>query len=137
MEDQIKEAAQLGISVAQLGLEEEKAIKSCQYQVLFGSPEVTGGEMLGGKAAKGRKAFRESFARLGELRAIVKPGTPVLALTASADLLSRNIVSKQLHFQNPNNIIVSPNRPNIRLAVRRLTTDSLDCFDWLVNSQVA
>lgn len=59
-------------------------------------------------------------------------GTPVLALTASADLHSRDIVRRQLHFQNSNNITVSPNRPNIRLGVRRLTTDSLDCFDWLV-----
>uniref|UniRef100_A0A3Q1ERV5 DNA 3'-5' helicase n=1 Tax=Acanthochromis polyacanthus TaxID=80966 RepID=A0A3Q1ERV5_9TELE len=29
---------------------------------------------------------------------------------------------------------VLPNRPNIRLAVRRLVTDSLDCFDWLVKN---
>lgn len=59
-------------------------------------------------------------------------GTPVLALTASADLHSRDIVRRQLHLQNAQNIVVSPKRPNIRLAVRRLTTDSLDCFDWLV-----
>lgn len=60
--------------------------------------------------------------------------TPVLALTASADLESREVVRKQLHFQNCNNIIVSPNRPNIRLAVRGLQSNSLDCFDWLVNN---
>lgn len=53
-------------------------------------------------------------------------------MTASADLHSRNIVRRQLHFQNANNITFSPNRTNIRLGVRRLTTDSLDCFDWLV-----
>lgn len=58
--------------------------------------------------------------------------TPLLALTASADLHSRNIVMRQLHFQNANIITVSPNRPNIRLGVRRLQTDHLDCFDWLV-----
>lgn len=60
--------------------------------------------------------------------------TPVLALTASADLESREVVRKQLHFQNCSNIIASPNRPNIRLSVRRLKTDSLDCFDWLINN---
>lgn len=55
-----------------------------------------------------------------------------MALTASADLHSRDIVRRQLHFHNATNITVSPNRPNIRLGVRRLATDSLDCFDWLV-----
>lgn len=40
IEDQIKEAADLGISATQLGLEEENAIKSCRYQVVFGSPEA-------------------------------------------------------------------------------------------------
>ncbi|XP_051804193.1 probable ATP-dependent DNA helicase RecS isoform X1 [Acanthochromis polyacanthus] len=160
IEDQIKEAADLGISATQLGLGEEKDIKSCRYQVVFGSPEawlsakwenVLSTEayktnLIGivvdevhltykwGNAGRGQKAFRESFARLGELRAIVKPGTPVLALTASADLHSRDIVRRRLHFQNAVNIIVSPNRPNIRLAVRRLVTDSLDCFDWLVKN---
>uniref|UniRef100_A0A8C6SGT9 DNA 3'-5' helicase n=1 Tax=Neogobius melanostomus TaxID=47308 RepID=A0A8C6SGT9_9GOBI len=133
MEDQIKEAAELGISATQLGPVEENAIKSCRYQVLLGSPEACCSCVFlfsnRGKAAKGRKAFRESYSRLGELRAIVKP---VLALTASADLHSRDIVRRQLHFKNENNIIVSPNRVNIRLSVRRLTTDSLDCFDWLV-----
>ncbi|CAM4659375.1 unnamed protein product [Leuciscus chuanchicus] len=85
-----------------------------------------------GNAAKGEKAFRESFAKLGELRAIVKPGTPVLALTASADLQSKAIVKKQLHLDNATTVTVSPNRTNIRLGLSRVSDRSLNCLDWLV-----
>lgn len=40
MDDQVKEATSLGISAAQLGPELERTIKSCRYQLLFGSPEA-------------------------------------------------------------------------------------------------
>lgn len=40
MEDQVQEAVNLGISAAQLGPENEKAIKNGRYQLLFGSPEA-------------------------------------------------------------------------------------------------
>lgn len=50
----------------------------------------------------------------------------------SAELHSREIVRRPLQLQNPVDIIASPNRPNIRLSIRRLSSESLDCFDWLV-----
>uniref|UniRef100_A0A8C6SLJ6 DNA 3'-5' helicase n=1 Tax=Neogobius melanostomus TaxID=47308 RepID=A0A8C6SLJ6_9GOBI len=130
MEDQIKEAAELGISATQLGPVEENAIKSCRYQVLLGSPEAW-------LSAKWENLLSTDIYRTNLIVVVFNIyiyflGTPVLALTASADLHSRDIVRRQLHFKNENNIIVSPNRVNIRLSVRRLTTDSLDCFDWLV-----
>ncbi|KAK0144333.1 putative ATP-dependent RNA helicase R290 [Merluccius polli] len=145
MEDQVREATNLGISAAQLGDATEELIRRGEYQLL-------------GTAAKGQTAFRESFARLGELRSIVKPvkislaacggvwciirrgelwkglgraapGTPVLALTASADLQSRAMVKGQFHLDSATTITVSPNQTNIRLGQRRVTTDSLD---WVV-----
>lgn len=59
-------------------------------------------------------------------------GTPVLALTATADLESRAIVKKQLNLDNATTVTVSPNRTNIRLGLGRVSAHSLDCLDWLV-----
>lgn len=56
----------------------------------------------------------------------------MLTLTASADLQSRAMVKKQLHFVSATIITVSPNRTNIRLGLRQVATDSLDCLDWIV-----
>nr|XP_054593292.1 uncharacterized protein LOC129160144 isoform X2 [Nothobranchius furzeri] len=121
MEDQVKEASKLGLTAMQLGVHALKDIRKANCQLIFGSPEAwlmqsKWREMLStktfrnnllgivvdevhliykwGKADKGHKAFRECFAKLGELRSIVRRGTPILALTATADLdsepLSKN-----------------------------------------------
>lgn len=55
-----------------------------------------------------------------------------MALTASADLQSRAIVKRQLHMDNATMLTVSPDRQNIRLGLHRVSTDSLDCLDWVV-----
>ncbi|KAL1005231.1 hypothetical protein UPYG_G00056390 [Umbra pygmaea] len=153
MEDQLKEAKKLGLSALQLGEPEQEQIRSGQCQIAFGSPEswllkkkwrdmlankVYRDNLIGivvdevhliykwGKTDKGDKAFRECFSKLGELRSIVKQGTPVLALTATADLHSKAIVKKQLHLENATQVIVSPNRTNIRLGLTRVSAYTLD-----------
>ncbi|KAG5275687.1 hypothetical protein AALO_G00123430 [Alosa alosa] len=83
-----------------------------------------------GEAAKGESPFRESFAKLGELRSITKEGT--LALTASADIKSRNRVRRILHMDNCIQIIASPNKGNIQLGLCMVPSNELNCFDWLV-----
>lgn len=55
-----------------------------------------------------------------------------MALTASADLQSRAIVTRQLHMDNATVLSVSPNRVNIRLGLHQISNDSLDCLDWVV-----
>ncbi|XP_060767264.1 putative ATP-dependent DNA helicase Q1 [Neoarius graeffei] len=146
MENQVREATALGISAAQLDPDNEALIKRGSFNIVFGSleswlsgkwrdmlaDEVYKENLLGivvdevhltykwGRASKGRTAVRESFSRLGELHSIVKPGTPVMALTASADLQSRAIVTRQLHMDNATTLTVSPNRQNIRLGLHQL-----------------
>ncbi|XP_015255333.1 PREDICTED: probable Werner syndrome ATP-dependent helicase homolog 1 [Cyprinodon variegatus] len=85
-----------------------------------------------GEAGKGSPAFRESFARLGELRSIVKEGTPVMALTASADIVNRGRVTKLLNMEKATQVTVSPNRSNIRLGLKHVPSHDLDCMDWVV-----
>lgn len=60
-------------------------------------------------------------------------GTPVLALTASADLESVSMVKRLLLLDNAATITESPNRRNIRLGLKHISGDSLDCLDWIVN----
>ncbi|XP_031168887.1 putative ATP-dependent DNA helicase Q1 [Sander lucioperca] len=85
-----------------------------------------------GEGAKGEAAFRESFARLGELQSIAKEGTPVLALTASADTKNRRRVTKLLHMENATEVTVSSNRTNIRLGLTQVPSNDFSCMDWVV-----
>ena len=57
--------------------------------------------------------FRPSFARLHELRALVPPGTPMIALTATVTPLRRADVIARLDMKGCECVSVSPNRPNI------------------------
>ncbi|XP_076146136.1 putative ATP-dependent DNA helicase Q1 [Alosa pseudoharengus] len=159
MEDQVKEATEMGITAMQLGVNDEVDIASGRCQLLFGSPESwllnnKWRDMLGsdvfqanvmgivvdevhltykwGQAAKGQTPFRDSFAKLGELRSLVKAGTPVLALTASADRESRARVMKQLQMDNPIILALSPNRTNIRLGLIKVPGHTLECLHWIV-----
>lgn len=84
-----------------------------------------------GQSEKGSCAFRESFAKLGELRSIVPSGTPILALTATADLDSRARVKKQLQLEGALTITASPNRENIRLGLKTTRGSTLDCLNWI------
>ncbi|KAK7939597.1 hypothetical protein WMY93_002923 [Mugilogobius chulae] len=85
-----------------------------------------------GEGTKGQPAFRESFSKLGELRSIVPEGTPVLALTASAETKHRDRVTKLLHMEAATQVTVSPNRQNIRLGLGSLSPNNLSSLDWLV-----
>ena len=61
--------------------------------------------------------FRPSYLRIAEIRQML-PGTPLLALTASATELVADDIMKQLHFEQPNIIRSSFSRPNLSYAVR-------------------
>ncbi|KAK7945430.1 hypothetical protein WMY93_001158 [Mugilogobius chulae] len=143
----------------QLGVNSEAEIVSSAPMLLFGSPESwllnekwrqllsKMKDLVGivvdevhliykwGQGEKGRSAFRECFARLGELRSLVKAGTPVLALTASADLESRARVKRLLLMDSATIVNESPNRQNIRIGLKHHSGGSLDCLDWVVKEE--
>ncbi|XP_068757423.1 uncharacterized protein [Montipora capricornis] len=73
-------------------------------------------------AKKGKKssAFRESFGKLGELRSFCKEGTPVGALTGTADETTQTTIKEVLCMKtNCRTIYVSPNRLNLRFSVEK------------------
>ena len=61
--------------------------------------------------------FRPSYGQLGALRAAL-PGTPVLALTATATLEVRAEIVRQLQMHEPEMVIETFFRPNLAFSVR-------------------
>ena len=70
--------------------------------------------------------FRPSYLRIGELRGLLGPDVPVLALTASATPLVRDDIARQLRFRPDSNVYaLSFDRPNLSY-VARITQNKTD-----------
>ena len=62
--------------------------------------------------------FRPEYIQLGDLRTLF-PNVPMIALTATADKITKQDILKQLHLEHAQTFIGSFDRPNLSLNVKR------------------
>ncbi len=80
--------------------------------------------------------FRKWCGLVGELRSLLPVSLPVLALTATVSLTTRKKTLKHLGQQKCLEVVRSPDRSNIRLAVKKVSSDATNTFSWLVNELI-
>ena len=77
--------------------------------------------------------FRYLYSQIVDVRSFFSVGTPVLALTATATQNVYETVCKNLCMKEPVVIAKSPNKPNIRYSVVRVSRDLDKSFGWLID----
>ena len=141
MKDQVEALRANGITAAYLNSSlsstEQRTVESALFngnlKLLYVSPEKLAGEAF--MSAIGQLAitmfaideahcisswghdFRPEYTRLKLLKSKF-PNTPVIALTATADRITRKDIIEQLALDNPASFIASFDRPNIFLEAR-------------------
>lgn len=82
--------------------------------------------------SQGKETFRKWFNDIGELRSLY-PRSSVLALSATCAIKIRKRVMKVLHLaDNFKEIVISPNKTNIRISVAKVSNTVETAMHWLI-----
>ena len=82
---------------------------------------------------KKKPAFRPHYNQLDELRSLVGLDVPLIALTATAAQRTKETILKTLCMKDCEEIIVTPNKTNIKFWVYEMKSTTSENFDWLVS----
>ena len=64
---------------------------------------------------------------------IALPGTPILALTGTADERTQKVIKTSLSMRDPKVLVLSPNRLNLRISVLKCKKEEMfDKLSWLI-----
>lgn len=86
-----------------------------------------------GQSEDGKEAFRKWFGHVGELRSLF-PNANVLALSATCTKKTAKRVKKCLNLSDKSlEIIVSPDKPNIKLVVKKVSKNIETAMFWLID----
>lgn len=86
-----------------------------------------------GQSEDGKEAFRKWFGHFGELRSFF-PNANVLALSATCTKKTAKRVKKCLNLSDKSlEIIVSPDKPNIKLVVKKVSKNIETAMFWLID----
>ncbi|XP_060557646.1 uncharacterized protein LOC132718053 [Ruditapes philippinarum] len=144
IDSQIEKLKACGLCAIHLTSEVESIPPQCKY--LFASPEtllttnrhqlltprvqnslvgffIDEGHCIikwGKNDAKTKKAFRGHYARLGEVRSLLPASVPLVVMTATATAAARRDIVKLTGMHNYAEVVLSPNRRNIRYSVVHL-----------------
>lgn len=84
-----------------------------------------------GQGKGGGAPFRKWCGLVGELRSLLPKSVPVFATTATASKRTRLELIKHMGLRGCVEIAVCPDRPNIRLASKKVSSDAAKTFAWL------
>ena len=87
----------------------------------------------GERGSSKKNPFRKWCGAVGEIRSLLPQGVPMLALTATASAGTRKKIIEMLSLHKSVQIVVSPNRDNIKLYLQKVTNEISDNFMWLVH----
>ncbi|PFX31813.1 Bloom syndrome protein-like [Stylophora pistillata] len=109
----------------------EKAMSDCVTFCVFA---LRNSSYMGTSNNSSMAAFRETFAKLHELRSLA-PDIKMLALTATATTSTRETITEMLLMDNPHVIYENPCKTNIAYSVHYMDKERLvgDCFQWLAD----
>ncbi|MGH9414063.1 MAG: RecQ family ATP-dependent DNA helicase [Terriglobales bacterium] len=144
MQDQVGQLAQMGIPAAMLNSSQnggeqaqvQRGLRAGKFRLLYISPERLAREDTfawlqnipislfaideAHCISEWGHEFRPEYRQLGALRAQF-PDTPIAAFTASATKRVRHDILAQLHLHEPDKLIASFHRANLRYVVRECT----------------
>ena len=83
-----------------------------------------------GEGSGKKNPFRKWCGFVGEIRSLL-PSVPLLALTATATATTRKKILSVLAFNHGIEIVLSPDRKNVKLCVKKVTDDISQNFSWL------